>query len=53
MADKYLKEDGSGGYELEDGTGVYLLETSAPPPRPSSWMRRRRTQLLSSRGRGV
>ena len=25
-ADKYLKEDGTGGYQLEDGSGVYLLE---------------------------
>ena len=29
-ADKYLLEDGSGGYLQEDGTGVLLLERSAP-----------------------
>ena len=26
MADKYLLEDGSGGYQLEDGSGNLLLE---------------------------
>lgn len=26
MADKYLLEDGTGGYQLEDASGVYLLE---------------------------
>ncbi|HEY8593305.1 MAG TPA: hypothetical protein VIL42_10650 [Sphingomicrobium sp.] len=28
MADKYLLEDGSGGYTLEDGSGYYLLENA-------------------------
>jgi len=26
VADKYLKEDASGGFQLEDGSGVYLLD---------------------------
>ena len=30
MAYKYLLEDGSGGYELEDASGVLLLNFTTP-----------------------
>src|SRR5262245_54449086 len=38
MADRYLLESGApDGYQLEDGTGVLLLETGNAPFIPQTW----------------